>query len=273
MRRARWRSRAWKESNRRSGRCVSAVSASVRSRPRALEFREVRLSGKRAGGAGLPRGQRTISRNVAERRSIEPLGTGAPHPVVKRSLRRGISRRQSGTPVRMETLELHRGARLRVSLPDHPFDAARARTRFIMIYQRALIENGFYAAEAQPQPDVDVLPPVLRERFVETADGANRAQGHRNVRRPEVIAAVVRDAPYRRRQIVEAFHVDRTASHDRERVRLVRSQMLRDEIGKYEHVVVDKDDALAACGRDARVARLRQTGVGLNDDREIARRA
>ena len=83
-----------------------------------------------------------------------------------------------------------------------------------MIDERARVEDGFDAAGAQAQTDVDVFPAVLRERFVESADRANRCQRSRDVRRPEVVAAVVLDAPDGWRQVVERLDLDGAAAHD-----------------------------------------------------------
>ncbi len=132
------------------------------------------------------------------------------------------------------------------------------------------MKDGLDAARAQPQADVDVFPAVLGERLVESADRPNGGQRHRHVRRPEVVAAVVPHAPDRRRQIVEALDLDRAASHDVGRMALGRAQMLLDEVGERQDVVVDEDDALPARTRDARVARLREPGVALRHDRQHA---
>jgi len=114
-----------------------------------------------------------------------------------------------------------------------------------MVDQSVAIENRLHAGEPQPQPDVDIFPTVLRERFVETAHGAQRRQRHRNIGRPEVIAAIIAQRPDRRRKIVEILDGNRGSAHDRFWIPRMRAQMLFDKIRQRQHVVVDQNDPLA----------------------------
>ena len=109
-----------------------------------------------------------------------------------------------GAPVRVTPDEAHGGPGLRARLAHHLLDVVRPGSRLDVIDERLRVEHRANAGVAQSKPDVDILPTVLGERFVETADAADRRQRHRDVRRPEVVAAVVPDAPDWRRQIVGA---------------------------------------------------------------------
>ena len=53
-------------------------------------------------------------------------------------------------------------------------DVRAARARFIVVNERALVEDGFHTRKAQAQSYVDVFPSILGEIFVEAADRADR---------------------------------------------------------------------------------------------------
>ena len=132
------------------------------------------------------------------------------------SLHRIDPGREIGAPVWMAAHELRGRARLRARLRNHLLDARRFRTRLEMIDQRTGMKDRPNAGEAQAQADVDVLPAVLRERFVESADSSDRREWHRDVGRPEIVTAVVPDAPDWRRQLVEIVR-PRLRRHERSR--------------------------------------------------------
>src|ERR1700722_2136399 len=142
-----------------------------------------------------------------------------------------------------------------------------------MIAGSARIEAPLNAGGTQAQADVDIFPAILRERLVESADRAYRPQRRRDVRRPKVVAAVVVDAPNGRRQLVERFDFDGTAPHDRAGTRRGAAHMLLHEVRKHEHVVVDKNDALAGRARDSGVPSGGKSAVGLAYDGKRTRRA
>ena len=127
------------------------------------------------------------------------------------------SSRQIRAPMRMAPHELHGSAGLRSRLRNHLLNVRPLRARLEMVDERSRVKDRPNARESQAQSDVDVLPAILRERFVKCADGADRRERHGNVRRPKIVAAVVRNVPDRRRQIVEIVHLDRAAANDRAR--------------------------------------------------------
>ncbi len=145
----------------------------------------------------------------------------------------------------------------------------------------------------QAEAEVDVLGAVDLERLVESADGAHVFGAHADVARPEALEVVrlavlhvrvaeyeVRDLEVPHERVVQgregllerAEHGDVASGR---RTRVMRGEVLRDEIRERDRIVVDEQEVLAARGSDARVARRGEPAVRAvqyaPSDREVQR--